>query len=112
MKIAALVVLALALGGCVPAREFGQGFKAGLEREAVDAVAGAAADAVDRKLGEKFSGVSETLRSLPDKMPKPPDRDPSQDTLWYGIGGLAAYLVGSFVKGGYRKYQEKTGKDS
>lgn len=96
-------MLALGVGGCAAARDFSSGFT----DEAWKQGANIAADAVEKKLGHDFSDLSGRI----DALPKPQKRDPSSDTIWYGIGGLAAYILGSLGKGLLRSKFGPKGED-
>lgn len=95
------VVLALGMGGC----GFAQGFRdRGLEM-AGEMSADALGAVVEKKLGDDFKELSEAVKSIPGSLPKPLEPDPSKQTIWYGLGSLAAYIVGSLGKGYVRKNQ-------
>lgn len=100
-----LVVSLILLSGCTPASEFGRGFRdRGLEM-AGEISADALADVVDARLGDNFKEVKEALSTIPSQLPKP--SSPVDQGLLYTLGGLAAYIVGSFGKGAVRKYAGK-----
>lgn len=88
-----LPLLLLALAGC----GFGQGFRDGLTSEAPAAIA----DAIDKKLGDNFSELSDTVRNIP----KP--SAPADNTVGYGLGVLIATVLANALKGGVRSIAEK-----
>lgn len=91
------VVLALGmLGGCVPAREFGAGFRDEMARQSADVMA----DAMDAKLGDDFKELSEAVREIPKNIPQ---NNPADGTLWGGLGTLAALVLSNAIRGGVRK---------
>lgn len=101
MKYLAIVLLLGALVGC----QFAHGFRdRGLEM-AGEISADALAEVVDAKLGDNFKEVSESLKGLPGQLPKP--ASPAEEGILYTLGGLAAYILGSFGKGAVRKYAGK-----
>ena len=100
-----LAVLLLGLVGCVPARQFGAGFRdKGLEM-AGEIAADELAEVVDARLGDNFKEMNDILGTIPGQLPKP--SSPIDQGLLYTLGGLAAYIVGSFGKGAVRKYSGK-----
>ena len=104
MKTLLLVGL-LVLSGCGHASEFGRGFRdRGLEM-AGDIAADELAEVVDKRLGDNFKEVKDLLGTIPGQIPKP--SGPVDQGLLYTLGGLAAYIVGSFGKGAVRKYSGK-----
>lgn len=99
-----LCVGLLAVVGCVPARQFGAGFRdRGLEM-AGDIAADELAEVVDKRLGEDFKEVKDILNQLPSQLPK---KGPVEEGLMYSLGGLLAYVVGSIGKGYIRKSKDK-----
>lgn len=100
-----LVVGLILLSGCAHAGEFGRGFRdRGLEM-AGEISADALAEVVDARLGDNFKEVKVALEGLPGQLPKP--RTPAEEGIMYSLGGLLAYVVGSFGKGAVRKYAGK-----
>lgn len=100
-----LVVGMVLLSGCAHAGELGRGFRdRGLEM-AGEISADALAEVVDARLGDNFKEVKDVLSTLPGQLPKP--ATPIDQGLMYTLGGLAAYIVGSFGKGAVRKYAGK-----
>lgn len=100
MKILLLVGL-IGLSGCA----FGQGFRDRGAQMAGEIAADELASMVDAKLGADFKEVKDILSTIPGQIPKP--SSPEQQGLLYTLGGLAAYIVGSFGKGAIRKYGKK-----
>lgn len=87
-----LVLFPIGLAGCA--------FGRGVTDEGLRQGAELAAEYVDRKLGDDFEGLSSDIHKLPDRLPPAPrPSDPPIDTLWYGLGALLAYGVGSVAKG-------------
>ena len=100
-----LIVGILLLTGCTGARQFGAGFRdRGLEM-AGEIAADELASVVDAKLGDNFKEMKDILGTIPGQLPKP--SSPIDQGLLYTLGGLAAYIVGSFGKGAVRKYAGK-----
>ena len=100
-----LIVGILLLTGCTGARQFGAGFRdRGLEM-AGEIAADELASVVDAKLGDNFKEMKDILGTIPGQIPKP--SSPVDQGLLYTLGGLAAYIVGSFGKGAVRKYSGK-----
>jgi hypothetical protein len=100
-----LIVGVLVLSGCTQARQFGAGFRdRGLEM-AGEIAADELASVVDAKLGDNFKEMKDILGTIPGQIPKP--SSPVDQGLLYTLGGLAAYIVGSFGKGAVRKYAGK-----
>ena len=100
-----LIASVLVLSGCTQARQFGAGFRdRGLEM-AGEIAADELAGVVDAKLGDNFKEVKDLLSTIPGQMPKP--SSPVDQGLLYTLGGLAAYIVGSFGKGAIRKVTKK-----
>lgn len=85
MKTFLLIVALAFLGGCVPFREFSDGFS----REAALQLGDVVSEAVDKEFKER------------------PAPSPVDGTLWNGLGALAAYFAGSFAKGKYREHAAK-----
>jgi len=102
---ALLCVGLLGLIGCAQAREFGRGFADRGAQMAGEIAADELAELVDKRLGDDFGKVSEALKGLPGQIPTPPG--PVDQGLLYSLGGLLAYIVGSFGKGAIRKYAKK-----
>lgn len=96
MRVLMLLVLVFTLGGC--------GFAQGFRDESARQLAEFAASEVERKLGDEFSGVSEALKGVGESIPK---KEPLNDGLLYTLGGLVAYVVGSYGKGKIRERREK-----
>ena len=100
-----LVVAVLVLSGCTQARQFGAGFRdRGLEM-AGEIAADELAGVVDAKLGDNFKEVKDLLSTIPGQIPHPPGS--GEQGLMYTLGGLLAYIVGSFGKGAIRKVSKK-----
>jgi hypothetical protein len=95
----------LALTGCAGARDFGRGFRDTGAQMAGEIAADQLAEIVEAKLGDDFKDVSEALGKLPSQLPQPPG--PVDQGLMYSLGGLLAYIVGSFGKGALRKVTSK-----
>lgn len=95
-KYAVVAVLALAMGGC--------GFAQGFRDESARQLAEIAAEEVSDRLGDDFKDVVTGIKGVGDSMPK---KDPVNDGLLYTLGGLAAYIVGSFGKGKIREMKSK-----
>ena len=97
-KLLLLVVLTgviPVLSGCQTAG--GKAFIDGFTREATSQLAEASADALDKKLGDDFKGLSDTVREIPKGLPKSPDAGTLG--LLGTLGMLAAKLAGDAVKG-------------
>lgn len=104
MRVAMAAVLVLgSLGGC----SFARGFADTGAKMAGEISADALGEVVDAKLGDDFKELSEAVKSIPGSIPPPPADDPMKEGLGYTLGGLVAYIVGSFGKGMIR---EKLGK--
>lgn len=67
---------------------------------------GILADAIDKKLGDDFRDLSDTIRSIP----KPPA--PEDNTVGYGIGTLIAMIAANALKGGLRSVAKKKSEES
>ena len=80
--------LALVLGGC--------GFAQGFRDEGINQAAGLLGDVLDKKLGDEFKELKAGIDGIPGAIPVPDDED---RTLDYGLGALAAYILGSVGKG-------------
>lgn len=89
----AVFLAAAMLSGCQGAGGFGRGFRDEGLRQAAEL----GAEAVERRLGDDFAAISAGLREIPARLPAP--RSSAEDGLLYGLGGLAAYILGSFGKG-------------
>lgn len=96
------VMLALSLVAFVGCGSFGQGFRDGMAGEAPAAIA----DAIDKKLGDNFSELSDTIRHIPKPEP-PPD-----NTMGYGLGVLIATVIANALKGGVRSMAKKKGGEA
>lgn len=100
-----MVLCLLACVGCGPFREFGRGFQDKGMEMAGEITADALAEVVAGKLGDDFREVKDAAEAIRTGIPK--QDSPEEKTLWYGLGGLLAYVVGSFGKGAVRKYAKK-----
>lgn len=96
-----LALSVLCLSGCA----FGQGFRDKGAQMAGEIAADELASMVEARLGDDFKNVSEGLKNLPTQIPHPPG--PGEQGLLYSLGGLVAYIVGSFGKGAIRKVTKK-----
>ena len=101
---ALLCVGLLGLIGCAQAREFGRGFADRGAQMAGEIAADELAELVEKRLGDDFKGVGDALGKIPGQIPQP---SPVDQGLLYSLGGLLAYIVGSFGKGAIRKYAKK-----
>lgn len=105
MKKLALVVLFVpfVLAGCQTAG--GKAFIDGFTREAASQLADASADALDKKLGDDFKGLGDTVREIPKGLPQAPNA--GELGLLGTLGMLAAKLIGDGVKGFVRSKSKK-----
>lgn len=96
----------LSLTGCAGAHQFGRGFADRGAQMAGEIAADELAELVDARLGDDFSKVRDALSTIPGQIPQPPS--PVDQGLMYSLGGLLAYIVGSFGKGALRKVTKKS----
>lgn len=87
-------------------------FGRGAAREGTRQAAGIGSEVLVRELGDKIEGLGERVdkvgaqvESIPPPPPPPDPKEPEDNTLWYTAGALAAYIGGSLLKGGYRKWR-------
>ncbi len=97
--LCALAVVAL-LGGCAG---FGRGFADEGGRQA----AGLIGDVVADKLGDEFKELKAGIDGIPGALPPMPEEE--DRTLDYGLGALAAYILGSLGKGFLRGKLKENG---
>lgn len=89
------------LSGC----GFGAGFRDGMQDHGAALMADTVADAIDKKLGDNFKELSDSVRTIPTGIPKP--EKPEDNTLGYTLGTLAALIVSNVLRGGVRLAKEK-----
>ena len=98
----ASMVLALGMSGCMAGGEFVRGFSDEGRKQFVEVTG----EALDAKYGKKFEEYGIDLKDIEgklDTLPKPKEQDPKDGTIWYGLGGLIAYILGSVGKAYVRK---------
>jgi hypothetical protein len=98
VKILLVLPFVLVLCSCQTAG--GKQFIEGFTREATSQLAEASADALDKKLGDEFKGLTDTVRGIPAGIPQGPGA--GELGLLGTLGMLAAKLIGDSVKGAVR----------
>lgn len=98
-SVGGILVLAC-LGGCAPTSEFMRGFR----DKAGEAVVDAGIEYLDKKYEGKFNEITAGLKDVKESIP---EDDLPKDGLLYTLGGLAAYIIGSYGKGKLRERASK-----
>ena len=105
MRFTLIAVAVLGLAGC---GSFGAGYRDQMAKEGLLEISNATADGINKLLGPKFDGLAESVRKLPDGMPKPPPAE--KPDLQYYLGVAAAMVTALGIRGGVRRFTDANGK--